>query len=77
MPPGFDGSIYQAGTGLLDVLRSMFCPIFPNGAWGPTSFLRGAADLLYQGKTVVDAANGGIAAATQVLSRQTISFVVQ
>ena len=48
MLPAFDGSMYQDGNGLGDVLLSVFRTIIPIITSGATTFLRGAAEGLSQ-----------------------------
>ena len=75
--PAFQGFVYQDGNGLGDVHRIVFRTIFPIINTGATTFLRGAAEGLGQGKSLGEAAKGAIGPAAQDLVGQTVSRVMQ
>lgn len=75
--PAFEGSMYQDGSGLGDVLRSVFRNVFPILASGATTFLRGAAEGLTQGKTLKDSALSALAPAAQDVVGSAIHRVTQ
>ena len=71
MLPAFEGSMYQDGNGLGEVLGSVFRTIFTIITSGATTFLRGAAEGWSQGKCLSEAANGAIGPAAQDFFVQT------
>lgn len=75
--PAFEGTAYQDGSGLGDVLRSIFRTIFPIVTSGASTFLRGAAEGLGQGKSLGEAAKGALAPAAQDIVGNAVSKVMQ
>ena len=65
MIPAFQGSMYQDGAGLGDILRSFFRHVIPIVAPGAASFLSSAVQGLNDGKTFKQAAFGGLAPAAK------------
>ena len=77
MLPAFEGAMYQDGSGLGDVLRSVFRAVFPIFSSGASTFLRGAAEGLGQGKSLGDAAKGALEPTMQDVLGKTVSRVMQ
>ena len=75
--PAFEGSVYQDGSGLGDVLRSVFRAVFPIISSGASTFLRGAAEGLGQGKTLGDAAKGALAPTAQDIVGHAVNRITQ
>ena len=67
MLPAFQGSMYQDGAGLGDILRGFFRHVIPIIAPGAASFLSSAAQCLTEGKTLSNAALGGLAPAAKAM----------
>jgi len=65
--PAFQGSAYQDGAGLGDILRSFFRHVIPILAPGAASFLSSAVQGLNDGKTFKQAALGGLAPAAKTM----------
>ena len=75
--PAFEGSVYQDGSGLGDVLRSVFRAVFPIISSGASTFLRGAAEGLGQGKSLGDAARGALAPTAQDIVGHAVNRITQ
>ena len=75
--PAFEGSLYQDGSGIGDIFRSVFRAIFPIFSSGATTFLKGAAEGLSQGKSLGDAAKGALAPTAQDIIGNTVNRVMQ
>ena len=67
MLPAFQGSMYQDGAGLGDILRSFFRHVIPIVAPGAASFLSSAVQGLNDAQTFKQAALSGLAPATKTM----------
>ncbi len=67
MLPAFQGSMYQDGAGLGDILRSFFRHVIPIVAPGAASFLSSAVQGLNDGQTFKQAALSGLAPAAKTM----------
>ena len=75
--PAFQGTLYQEGAGLGDILRSFFRTVFPIVAPAASSFLGSALSGWNQGKSLKDAAVGAIRPAATMLVDATAQKLAQ
>ena len=75
--PAFQGTLYQEGAGLGDILRSFFRTVFPIVAPAASSFLGSALTGWNQGKSLKDAAVGAIRPAATMLVDATAQKLAQ
>lgn len=75
--PAFQGAAFQDGAGIGDVLRSIFQAIFPIVASGASSFIRGTADGLSQGRSLGEAAKAAIGPTASDVAGQAVQRLVQ
>lgn len=75
--PAFEGSMYQDGNGLGDVLKSVFRAVLPIFTSGASTFLKSAAHGISEGKSLGDAAKESLAPAAKKVVGKAVKRVVQ
>lgn len=75
--PAFEGSMYQDGNGLGDILKSVVRLVLPIVTSGASTFVKNTAHGLSEGKSLGDAATNSLGETAKKVVKKTVKRVVQ